>query len=108
MSDNKNFKFNSESSIGWEEDRINMVSFRLEDKEEPDMVNNPSHYTSGRVEAIEVIEDAILNAPTNIDGFLQGQVLKYMLRLWHKVDAKEDAEKARWYLNRLIDSVATE
>ena len=30
---------------------------------------NPSHYTSGRVEAIEVIEDAILNAPTNMDGF---------------------------------------
>ena len=72
---------------------------------EPDMVNNPAHYTSGRVEAIEVIEDAILNAPTTMDGFLQGQVLKYMLRLWHKIDAKEDAEKARWYLNRLIDSL---
>ena len=77
MSDNKNFKFNSESSIGWEDDRITMVPFHLKDKEEPDMVNNPSHYTSGRVEAIEVIEDAILNAPTNMDGFLQGQVLKH-------------------------------
>ena len=72
---------------------------------EPDMVNNPAHYTSGRVEAIDVIEDAILNAPTTMDGFLQGQVLKYMLRLWHKIDAKEDAEKARWYLNKLIDSL---
>ena len=27
------------------------------------MVNNPAHYTSGRVEAIDVIEDAIEDAP---------------------------------------------
>ena len=73
--------------------------------DEPDMVNNPAHYTSGRFEAIDVIEDAILSAPTVMDGFLQGQALKYLLRLWHKIDAKEDAEKARWYLNRLIDSL---
>ncbi len=70
-----------------------------------DMVNSPSHYTSGRVEAIEVIEDAISEAPTPMSGFLQAQVLKYMLRLWHKIDALEDAEKAQWYLNKLIASL---
>ena len=70
-----------------------------------DAVNSPSHYTRGKVEAIEVIEDAIQDAPTVKAGFLQAQTLKYMLRLWLKVDAKEDAEKARWYLNRLIDSL---
>ena len=70
-----------------------------------DAVNSPSHYTKGRFEAIDVIEDAIEEAPSTKTGFLQGQVLKYLLRLWHKMDAKEDAEKARWYLNRLIDSL---
>ena len=70
-----------------------------------DMVNSPSHYTKGKVEAIEIIEDAIEEAPSVKHGMLQAQVLKYMLRLWHKIDAKEDAEKARWYLNRLIDSL---
>ena len=70
-----------------------------------DMVNSPAHYTQGRVEAIEVIEDSISSAPTPMLGFLQGQVLKYMLRLWHKKDSKEDAEKAKWYLNKLIDSL---
>ena len=70
-----------------------------------DMVNSPSHYTSGRTEAIDVIEDAVKEAPNPMSGFLQGQVLKYMLRLWHKIDALEDAEKARWYLNKLIDSL---
>ena len=79
----------------------------LDEIEHPygDMVNSPSHYTSGRHEAIEVIEDAITEAPTSNAAFLHGQVLKYMLRLWCKIDAKEDAEKARWYLNRLIDSL---
>ena len=70
-----------------------------------DAVNSPSHYTHGRFEAIDVIEDAIEEAPSTKAGFLQAQVLKYLLRLWHKIDAKEDAEKARWYLNRLIDSL---
>jgi len=72
---------------------------------EDDAVDHPPHYTNGKCEAIDVIEDAIAEAPGPRAGFLQGQVLKYMLRLWLKVDAKEDAEKARWYLNRLIDSL---
>ena len=70
-----------------------------------DMVNSPAHYTSGRFEAIDVIEDAIEEAPSAKAGMLQAQALKYLLRLWHKIDAKEDAEKARWYLNRLIDTL---
>ena len=70
-----------------------------------DMVNRPAHYTQGRYEAIDVIEDAIEEAPSTKAGFLQAQTLKYLLRLWHKIDALEDAKKARWYLNRLIDSL---
>ena len=52
-----------------------------------------------------MIEDSIASAPSPILGFLQGQVLKYMIRLWHKKNYKEDASKARWYLDRLIDSL---
>ena len=69
------------------------------------MVHNPKHYTQGRVEAIDVIEDSINSAPSPMLGFLQGQVLKYMIRLWHKKKSKEDAEKAQWYLTRLINSL---
>lgn len=70
-----------------------------------DSVNSPSHYTRGKVEAIEVIEDAIQDAPSPKEGMLQGQVLKYLLRLWLKDNPAEDAKKARWYLNRLIESL---
>lgn len=67
-----------------------------------DRVNSPSHYTGGRVEAIDVIEDAIKDSPDPTTGMLQAQVLKYLLRLWLKDNPSEDAKKARWYLDRLI------
>ena len=71
-----------------------------------DAVNSPAHYTRGTQEAIEIIEEAIQDAPTPKEGMLQAQALKYLLRLWLKDDPKQDAEKARWYLNRLIDSLS--
>ena len=71
-------------------------------KNQHNMVNSPAHYTRGRVEAIDTIEDAIQDAPTVAEGMLQGQVLKYILRLWLKEKPLQDAKKARWYLDRLI------
>ena len=70
-----------------------------------DRVNSPSHYTQGTQEAIDIIEEAIGDAPSVKAGMLQAQVLKYLLRLWYKDNPVEDAKKARWYLNRLIDSL---
>ena len=70
-----------------------------------DPVNSPAHYTRGSKEAIEIIEEAIQDAPSVEAGMLQAQVLKYLLRLWLKDNSTQDAEKARWYLNRLIDKL---
>jgi len=100
-------KFQDKDKINWADfARSNGVDFDFNpDAPDEDMVNSPAHYTKGRYEAIDVIEDAIEEAPSVKTGMLQAQALKYLLRLWHKIDAKEDAEKARWYLNRLIDSL---
>ncbi len=68
-----------------------------------DMVNSPAHYTRGTQEAIDIIEEAIQDAPDVKAGMLQAQALKYLLRLWLKRNAPQDAEKANWYLTRLID-----
>ena len=67
-----------------------------------DQVNSPSHYTKGRVEAIEIIEDVVAGAPDPVAGYLVGQALKYLLRAWHKEDAVQDLQKAAWYLSRAI------
>ena len=72
-----------------------------------DPVNSPSHYTKGRIEAIEVIEDVVSGAPEPVIGYHVGQALKYLLRAWHKENASQDLQKAVWYLNRAIARIIT-
>lgn len=67
-----------------------------------DEVNHPPHYTAGKYEAIDVLEDSVQHAPNPIFAALQWQTLKYLLRLWTKQDPLKDAKKGRWYLDRLI------
>ena len=76
------------------------LSFNVDDR-----VNHPSHYTAGKQEAIEVIEDTVEHAPSHVAAVLHSQVLKYLLRLWLKDNPLEDAKKARWYLDRLISKL---
>ena len=65
-------------------------------------VHSPSHYTQGRIEAIEVIEDVVAGAPEPVVGYLVGQALKYLLRAWYKENPRQDLQKACWYLDRAI------
>ena len=62
-----------------------------------DPVNHPSHYTDGRIEVIDFIEDKHLN-------FHLGNTVKYVARAGKKDPSKavQDLEKARWYLDREI------
>jgi hypothetical protein len=73
-----------------------------------DNVNHPSHYTAGNVEVIDVIEDWVKTAPDPVVGGLYWQCIKYLSRMWLKKDPYEDACKCRWYLNRLINTLAEE
>lgn len=67
-----------------------------------DPVNRPSHYTDGKIEVIEFIEDKKL-------GFCLGNRVKYIARAGKKDPSKhiEDLEKARWYLDREIEKLKT-
>ena len=113
MEEYKSFKFEKPMIGGEGDDHIKFAPsvWNATDPYNPypkineDMVNSPAHYTRGKTEVIDVIEDAIADAPSPKQGMLQAQVLKYMMRLWLKSNSKEDAEKAKWYLNRLIDSL---
>ena len=63
-----------------------------------DPINHPQHYTKGKIEVIEVIEDWKLN-------FNIGQVIKYCGRADHKGARLQDLEKAQWYLLREISNI---
>lgn len=61
----------------------------------PDMVNLPEHYARFKIEPVRFVTDNGLN-------FLQGNVIKYLLRYPFK-NGKEDLLKARRYLDMLIE-----
>jgi len=63
-------------------------------------VNKPAHYTSGKYEVIDVIEDWGLDK-----DFYLANCTKYIARAGKKDPTKlvEDLEKARYYLDRKID-----
>lgn len=71
--------------------------------DQPDMVNHPPHYTFGKFEPIDVIEDWEL-------GFHEGNTVKYIARAGRKDPKKrlEDLEKAKWYLDRLVEKLYAE
>ena len=62
-----------------------------------DNVNHPSHYTDGKIEVIDFIEDKNL-------GFCLGNAVKYIARAGKKDPTKEveDLKKAEWYIKRRI------
>lgn len=65
-----------------------------------DNVNHPPHYTDGKIEVIDFIEDKNLN-------FHRGNAVKYIARAGKKNPEKEveDLEKAVWYTNREIQRI---
>lgn len=72
-----------------------------------DPVYRPRHYTAGPVEVVEILEQAVAHAPGPVPAALQWQALKYLHRLWLKGSSLQDAEKASWYLGRLIAYLRT-
>ena len=74
-----------------------------------DPVNHPSHYTDGKIEVIDFINDKKMN-------FNRGNVIKYVSRAGKKaskdLDSKmkeiQDLEKAAFYLNDEIKRLKLE
>lgn len=64
-----------------------------------DNVNHPTHYTSTKIETIEIIRDKLTEEA--FEGFCIGNVLKYVTRYKLK-NGLEDLKKARWYLDKII------
>lgn len=65
-----------------------------------EIIDHPSHYNTGNIEVIDVIEDAGFG-----EGFVVGNALKYLLRAKHKGNEIDDMKKARWYIDRRIQQL---
>ncbi len=69
-----------------------------------DMVNSPPHYNQAGVECIDAIRAA---TDEGYQYYLQGNIIKYLWRYRYK-NGVQDLEKAKWYLNKLIEEIDDE
>jgi|TARA_R110000803_G_scaffold3412_2_gene11580 hypothetical protein len=67
-----------------------------------DMVNNPPHYKTGKLEVIDILEDQLTQE--EFCGYLRGNILKYLFRYKNK-GGVTDLQKAQWYTARLVGHV---
>ena len=80
---------------------LEYMKMRLKEiEEQTDMVNSPAHYNKAGIETIDIIQSV---TGDGFETYLQGNILKYICRYKYK-NGVEDLEKARWYLNRLIET----
>jgi hypothetical protein len=63
---------------------------------------NPDHYKVGGIETIDYLQAKL--SPEEFAGYCRGNALKYLSRAGHKDDAAQDLAKARWYLDRMLES----
>lgn len=65
-------------------------------------VNHPSHYNQGGIEVWDVIS-AFTKDLEGAEAFYAGNVIKYVLR-WNHKNGIEDLEKAKVYIDKIIES----
>jgi len=82
--------------------RKNLIkkSHKQEDMKLEDKVNHPAHYNKGTIETYDYIVDTL--GEYESISYCQGNIIKYISRMWHKGKPLEDAEKAEWYLKAMI------
>lgn len=75
------------------------------DRVPADAVNHPRHYQSSSIECIDAIAASVENL-VGMEAVCTANVIKYVWR-WKRKGGVEDLRKARWYLDKLIQSLLT-
>lgn len=67
-------------------------------------VNHPMHYNSGEVECIDAIQSCMCGL-SGFEGFCIGNAIKYLWR-WKQKGGVTDLNKAKWYIDKVINEEA--
>lgn len=84
----------------WDDSEFEESKTYFKLKEDSDLLDNQSHYKNQGIEPIVLMKTNF--SKEEYAGFLQGNVLKYMLRYKDK-NGLEDLKKAKTYLTWLIE-----
>ena len=73
-----------------------------------DNVNSPKHYKLNEhgIECIDAIQASM--SKEGFEEYLRGNVFKYLWRWHYKGKPIQDLEKARWYINKMIEKLKEE
>jgi len=74
----------------------------MEKKADPEVVQ-PDHYTMGGIEVLDIMKAKL--SQEKFEGYLEGNVIKYMMRSAYKGKRTQDLAKAHYYLERLIQEI---
>ena len=88
-------------NFSWDDWRFELVE---DAPKANDIINQPDHYTSGKVEVIDYIMQVCAGYPGE-QAPLVGNVIKYLSRAPFKGSKDKDLEKAQWYMNKLVESL---
>lgn len=86
------------------------TSVHVTDNDDVDNVNAPKHYQLMPGVEVYHVRSALLDKMDQRDDITPGMVddwsraWEYLTRMWEK-NGKEDAQKCRWYLNKLIEKL---
>lgn len=72
-------------------------------KDKVNYVNHPNHYSGTKIECIDALDSMVEPYKDCIDATLSWQIVKYIWRHPFKFNPLEDLQKAKWYLDRLIN-----
>lgn len=101
----KTAELQRENYAKYMEEQINDPAYQdlLKEMSEPilDNVNHPSHYKQGKYETIDVIKD-ITQGFEGYEGYLVGNIVKYLYRANYKGNKAEDLKKGQFYYDELI------
>ena len=84
------------------QEELRMAQAKKQSDNVVDMVNSPPHYNQTGIECIHAISAA---TDKGFKYYLQGNVMKYLWRFDYKDKPLEDLQKAKWYLDKLIEEV---
>lgn len=64
---------------------------------------NPSHYQRDGMECIDAIKAAVQNL-SGAEAYCTGSALKYLWR-WKEKGGKDDLNKAKWFIQNMVDDI---
>lgn len=80
--------------------QLDKITDLLKSSTNEDMVNHPSHYTSGSIECIDAMIET--QGTEAVKQYCKCNAFKYLWRHAFK-NGEEDIDKAIWYLNKYVE-----